>query len=64
MMESLDVSFDDGKCPGLDTIEEAAKNALKFENLSFDCDYKEDKEMPKVQDQEASENEPLNLLRN
>lgn len=45
-------------------LKKLQKNALKFENLSFDCDYKEDKEMPKVQDQEASENEPLNLLRN
>ena len=59
MMDSLDVRFDDGKCPGLDTNDEVAKNALKFEN----CDYKEDKEVPKVQDQEASENEPL-MLRN
>ena len=45
IMESIDVTFDDDKCPGLKCLGESEAEALKFENLNIDSDSEDEAEV-------------------
>ncbi|KAL8146929.1 hypothetical protein AgCh_004596 [Apium graveolens] len=59
IMESIDVTFDDDKCPGLECLDDNEAEALAFENLniSSDSDEEDEDNAQQMMDEETTKQE-------
>ncbi|KAL8087865.1 hypothetical protein AgCh_037851 [Apium graveolens] len=57
IMGSIDMTFDDDKCPDLECLDENEAETLNFENLNIDCDSEDEAEVntSNIMDEESTE---------